>query len=172
MLRGKRKRFFWTVCIMLTVLIPWAANAQTDSSKKPSVSTPSVLPSTATKFKVPYQQQSMPDLYVSEFSLKPSPPSRSEIVEVRVGVYNQGSAKAGAFTVEWWPGENYQVPGCTWRVEGLVPRGGRILKCSGYVFPSWYGKISTVVKVDPSAEVDEQDEGNNIWIEEIQVLKQ
>jgi hypothetical protein len=150
--------------------VSWIADAQTDGAIEPSVLSASIQSPTAAKLKVPLQQKSLPDLYVSEFSLKPSPPSRSEVVEVAIGVYNQGSANAGAFTVEWWPGENYRAPGCTWRIESLAARGGRILKCSGYVFPSRYSRIRTVVKVDPSEEVNEQDEGNNTRTEEIQVL--
>jgi hypothetical protein len=171
MLRYKRKIISWLTCLMLTALAGWISNGHAQSSGKQSESGPSALPSPTKNLKAPYQKKSGPDLYVSEFSLNPSPPSSAGIVEVRIGVYNQGSSDAGPFTVEWYPGIKYRAPGCTWRVEGLVARGGRILKCSGYVFPSWYEKITTGAKVDSRGEVNEQDEGNNFWKEEIQVLK-
>ncbi len=60
-----------------------------------------------------------PDLYVSEFSLNPSTPVKGQPVQVRVGVYNQGSAAvSGSFHIEWYPGENYPSPPArgTWTV--------------------------------------------------------
>jgi len=49
----------------------------------------------------------------------------SAIGIVRVGVYNKGTAASGPFKVQWWPGENYQGPACSWPVDGLVARGGK-----------------------------------------------
>ncbi|MFB3764736.1 MAG: hypothetical protein ACE14P_05745, partial [Methanotrichaceae archaeon] len=54
-----------------------------------------------------------PDLYVSEFSMNPDTPVQGSPVSVRIGVYNQGNSPSGPFTVEWWPGENYQQPAHT-----------------------------------------------------------
>jgi hypothetical protein len=128
-------------------------------------------PAPPTAFRDTAQGDSLPDLFVSEYSLEPSPPSRQSVVDVRVGVYNQGGAASGPFTVQWWPGEDYPKPGCTWRVEGLVPNGGRILNCSGYVYPSWYGRINTVVYVDSDREVQEVSTRNNKLYRETQVTK-
>jgi hypothetical protein len=128
-------------------------------------------PAPPTAFRDTAQGDSLPDLFVSEYSLEPSPPNRQSVVDVRVGVYNQGGAASGPFTVQWWPGEDYPKPGCTWRVEGLVPNGGRILNCSGYVYPSWYGRINTVVYVDSDREVQEVSTRNNKLYRETQVTK-
>ena len=103
----------------------------------------------------------LPDLFISEFSLDPSTPTQGIPVSVRVGVYNQGSGGAGAFTVQWWPGENYTTPACTWRVESLVARGGRILTCTYDGYPSWYGSITTKADADTEREVAESEEENN-----------
>lgn len=110
-----------------------------------------------------------PDLIVSEFSLDPPTPTEGHPVNVRVGVYNQGNSHAGPFTVQWWAGENYPEPDCTWRLEGLVFRGGRILKCHYQGYPSWYAKIKTRVVVDSAREVAETNEGNNVWTKTISV---
>lgn len=128
-------------------------------------------PAPPTAFRGGAQGGSLPDLIVSEYLLEPSPPARQSVVNVRVGVYNQGGAASGPFTVQWWPGDNYPKPGCTWRVEGLVPNGGRILKCSGYVYPSWYGRINTGVYVDSDREVQEVSTRNNKLYRETQVTK-
>ncbi len=103
----------------------------------------------------------MPDLFVSEFSLGPSTPIQNRPVSVRLGVYNQGTGSAGAFTVEWWAGESYSAPACTWQVDSLVARGGRILTCTYAGYPSWYPSITTKAVVDSAGEVAESDEGNN-----------
>jgi hypothetical protein len=110
-----------------------------------------------------------PDLIVSEFSLDPSTPTEGHPVNVRVGVYNQGNSHAGPFTVQWWAGENYPEPDCTWRLEALVFGAGRILtrRCQGY--PSWYERINPKVVLDSAREVAETDEGNNIWTTTISV---
>ena len=118
-------------------------------------------PSPPTSHRYSTQESSLPDLLISEYSLSPKPPSRQEVVNVRIGVYNEGGANAGPFTVQWWPGDNYSEPGCTWRVEGLVANGGRILECSGYVYPSWYGEINTGVYVDSGREIPEVSTRNN-----------
>jgi subtilase family serine protease len=103
----------------------------------------------------------MPDLFVSEFSLDPSTPIQGSPVAVRVGVYNQGNEKSGAFTVQWWAGENYKEPACTWQVDSLAARGGRILTCTYGGYPSWYGSLITKVVVDSAEKVAESNEENN-----------
>jgi subtilase family serine protease len=114
----------------------------------------------------------MADLFVSEFSLNPSTPIQGNPVSVRVGVYNQGNERSGPFTVQWWPGENYRDVGCTWRVDGLAARGGRILTYTYSGYPSWYGSLVTKVVVDSSSEIAESNEANNIYKKTISVSKQ
>ena len=128
-----------------------------------SVSKPGSSPSPAS--------QGTPDLYISEFSLSPSTPVQGSPVSVRVGVYNKGTAVSGPFTVEWWPGENYQEPACTWRVDSLVASGGKILTCAYPGYPSWYGSLVTKSVVDSSGEVAESNEGNNVYKQTISVKK-
>jgi hypothetical protein len=111
-----------------------------------------------------------PDLFVSEFSLDPATPVQGSAVNVRVGVYNQGNAAAtGSFHIEWYPGENYPSPACTWDLDGLVATGGRILTCTYAGYPSWYGSINTKVVVDTYNAIPESNEGNNIYLQPISV---
>jgi hypothetical protein len=111
-----------------------------------------------------------PDLYVSEFSLDPSTPVQGQPVSVRVGVYNQGTAAAsGSFHIEWYPGENYPSPACTWDLDGLVASGGRILTCTYAGYPSPYGSINTKVVVDSYNTIAESNEGNNTYLQPISV---
>ena len=112
-----------------------------------------------------------PDLYVSEFALNPATPTQGKPVAVRVGVYNKGTAPAGAFKVQWFAGENYPTPACEWIVESLVAKGGRILTCNYAGYPSWYAKLTTKVVVDSGAAVAESDEANNVFKREISVAK-
>lgn len=111
-----------------------------------------------------------PDLYISEFALKPSSPTQGQSVSVRIGVYNEGDARSGDFTLAWYPGENYKHPGCTWRVHKIAARGGKILHCN-YFYPSWYAKIVTKAVADLRREVKEQNEANNTKSMRIRVLK-
>jgi hypothetical protein len=111
-----------------------------------------------------------PDLFVSEFSLDPATPVEGSAVNVRVGVYNQGNAPAtGSFHIEWYPGENYASPACTWDLDGLVATGGRILTCTYAGYPSWYGSINTKVVVDTYNSIPESNEGNNTYLQPISV---
>ncbi|GAB4573391.1 MAG: hypothetical protein Kow0077_15650 [Anaerolineae bacterium] len=103
-----------------------------------------------------------PDLYVSEFSLSPATPVQGQPVEVRVGVYNGGSAAvSGSFRIEWYPGEDYPAPACDWTLDGMAARGGRILTCTYAGYPSWYGSINTRVLVDTANAIAESNEVNN-----------
>jgi hypothetical protein len=124
----------------------------------PTIPTPTPTIPTPTPTLTP---KPMPDLFVSEFSLDPPTPIQDHPVSVRLGVYNQGTGSAGAFTVEWWAGENYPAPACTWQVDSLVARGGRILTCTYAGYPSWYPSITTKAVVDSAGQVAESDEGNN-----------
>ncbi|NMB91011.1 MAG: hypothetical protein GYA17_21840, partial [Chloroflexi bacterium] len=102
------------------------------------------------------------DLIVTEFTLNPATPVQSQPVEVRVSVYNQGGTAAGAFSVEWWAGENFSSPGCSWNLDSMNARGGRVLTCTYAGYPSWYGSLTSKVVVDPSGSVPESDESNNV----------
>lgn len=102
-----------------------------------------------------------PDLYVSEFSLNPPTPVQGSPVHVRLGVYNQGNAAAGAYTVRWWGLSTFSSPSCSWDVPSTNARGGRILECD-FTFSSWYPPPKTTrVIVDTGNTVSESDESNN-----------
>jgi subtilase family serine protease len=114
---------------------------------------------------------SLPDLFVSEFALNPATPVQGQSVAVRVGVYNQGTAAAvGTFRVDWYAGENYPSPACTWNVDGMAARGGRILTCNYAGYPSPYSSINTKVVVDATNAIAESNEGNNIYLQGIRVV--
>jgi len=117
------------------------------------------------------QSELLPDLFISRYDWRPSPPNLQSALSVRVLVVNKGQRNSGSFNVQWWPGENYQQPGCTWRVGNLQVMGSRILQCSGYIYPSWYGQVKTVVIVDSEQEVMELDEMNNRLDRETRVNK-
>ncbi len=112
-----------------------------------------------------------PDLYVSEFALDPGTPIQGQPVNVRLGVYNQGGAPVSGtnFHIDWYPGENYPTPACSWDLDSMAARGGRILTCSYAGYPSWYGSINTLVVIDTGNTVAESDEGNNRFTRGISV---
>jgi len=113
-----------------------------------------------------------PDLFVSEFSLSPASPVQGQPVEVRVGVYNGGSAAvAGSFRIEWYPGEGYATPGCDWTLDSMAAGGGRILTCTYAGYPSWYPSINTKVVVDTANAIAESNEGNNTYTQAVTVTE-
>ena len=101
------------------------------------------------------------DLFISSLSLNPSTPAQGSPVAVSVQVSNQGIGGTDTFVVQWWPGENYTEPGCTWQVDGLAAGDGTELTCTYAGYPSWYGSITTKVTADSNQQVGESDEGNN-----------
>lgn len=134
----------------------------TPTAARPPVFEPTDTPTAQISTATPTPKvKPMPDLYISEFALDPTTPTRGLPVSVRVGVYNRGSSQAGAFDVEWWAGENFSTPACTWQVDSLSARGGRILTCTYDGYSSWYSSLTTKAVADPAHEVDESDRGNN-----------
>ncbi len=104
------------------------------------------------------------DLYISEMSITPANPHAGDTVTARIGVYNRGSAAAGAFRVYWryWSGD-FDV--CDWGVSSLSARGGRILTCS-VVLP---GTFDTIATADAKSDILESVETNNERILHIEV---
>jgi hypothetical protein len=116
--------------------------------------------------------QPKPDLHVTALTINPTPPNHSANVSVSITVHNQGTAAAGAFQVEWWGGSNYPSAECTWPVSSLAAGASQTMGCSrgpGDVWASWYGSITTRVKVDPAGAVSESDETNNVYDRQISV---
>lgn len=114
---------------------------------------------------------SLPNIIVSEFSLTPFMPVRGQSVQVRIGVYNNGGSPAGPYRVEWFPGENYSEPACSWNVPGNNARGGRILNCIYPGYPSRYARIRTKVVADTGGQVTESNEADNTRLMQIRVAQ-
>ncbi len=112
-----------------------------------------------------------PDLFVQSITLNPNPPTQGQGVTVKVAVYNQGNAAAGAYTVVWYAGENFPAPACSWPVDKSNANGGRVLTCNYAGYNSWYGSLNTKAIVDANGQVNESNEGNNVLKMNIQVLK-
>ncbi len=122
---------------------------------------------TSTNTPVPVAQ---PDLIINVLELNPATPTKGNPVDVKVQVYNIGNAVAvGPFVVEWYPGENYPSPACTWTVSNVNPTGGRVLTCTYAGYPSHYGSINTKAIADTTDTVAEGDEGNNAMTKNISV---
>jgi len=88
---------------------------------------------------------------------------------VKVSSYNSGNAPSGGYTVKWWPGENYPAPACSWNIDGMVAKGGRVHTCVYDGYPSAYSNINTKASVDTGNAVAESNEGNNTMLKEIDV---
>jgi beta-lactam-binding protein with PASTA domain len=113
----------------------------------------------------------LPDLYVRDFTMSPSTPTQGKPVQLQVVVYNRGTAPSGAFTVQWWAGENFSSPAKAWRLDSLAAKGGRVLTYTYSGYKSWYGKLTTKVVVDALREVQESNESNNDLRRQIRVKK-
>ena len=101
------------------------------------------------------------DLIINLLELNPSTPTQGNNVTVKVQVYNQGNADAGAFKVSWWPGENYASPACDWNIPSLVKNGGLVLNCTYTGYPSSYASIVTKASADVDNAISESNESNN-----------
>ncbi len=110
-----------------------------------------------------------PDLYVSEYSWSPVPPHMGVSFHVRIAVYNQGNAPAGAFTVQWWLSTTAPAPACTWNIPSLVAHGGYVRECD-YTPGGWNNSYPSQVVVDSANAVDESNEGNNTSSQSLQIL--
>ncbi|MBK8025815.1 MAG: SH3 domain-containing protein [Chloroflexi bacterium] len=140
----------------------WVSTLLGDCGGLPLINTFGPPPATPPPATLPPGGGGQPDLYVSEFALDPSTPVQGQPVNVRLGVYNQGSMPvSGAFHIAWYPGENYGSPACGWDLDSLAARGGRILTCTYAGYPSAYAAINTLVVLDTGNAVTESDEFNN-----------
>ena len=112
-----------------------------------------------------------PDLVVTQIILNPNPPTKNDPVNVTIRIKNNGGTTSEAFTVKWWPGENYGSPEKTWNVNGGLDEGETKDLTHTYAagYPSTYGSINTKAQVDTGDTVGESNEGNNILLRNIQV---
>jgi len=149
-------RGYWRIKNSAGVLIPVSSGYQSTSFFV-DIKVKSPAP-TATNTVAPKA-----DLIINLLELTPSTPTQGNSVAVKVQVYNQGNAAAGAFKVAWWPGENYASPACEWDVPSLVALGGLVLNCTygppGY--PSPYASIVTKASADTGNAISESNESNN-----------
>ena len=96
------------------------------------------------------------DLYISEMSVTPDSINAGDTVAARVGIYNRGNAAAGSFWVYWRYGIG-DFDGCSWEIDSLVARGGRILTCE----VEMYHSFDTVATADGTHVIAEAVETNN-----------
>lgn len=120
----------------------------------PPMSTPTLPPPPAPK---------APDLKISEFQINYGNPIKDKVpTHVRIGVYNQGTYPATEFGVAFWGLESFPNKSCTWTIDSLAAKGGRILECD-FTYNSWYADgVKAKVEVDLLNQVGELDESNNI----------
>jgi len=147
-------RGYWRIKNSAGVLIPVIGGYQNTSffvDIKVKAPTPTPTNTTAPKA----------DLIINLLELTPSTPTQGNSVAVKVQVYNQGNAAAGAFKVAWWPGESYPSPACEWDVPSLVAIGGLVLNCNYAGYPSSYASIVTKASADTGNTISESNEGNN-----------
>lgn len=152
---------FW---VKIVAIAPSPTATMTSTSTETPTPTLTYTP-TATATTV-----SLADLIITDIALNPDPPTNGNSVDVSVTVYNQGNAIAvGPFNVDWYPGENYPSPECTWSVSNVNPNGGRVLNCTyatGYPSP-YPGGINTKAIADPADSVSESDETNNSMLKSV-----
>jgi subtilase family serine protease len=96
------------------------------------------------------------------------PPHAGVSFHIRVGIYNQGNAAAGAFTVQWWLTTSGAGPTCTWNVASMAAHGGRILECD-YTPGGWNNAYPSRVVADAGNNVIESNEGNNTLSQALQI---
>ena len=107
----------------------------------------------------------LPDLYVSEFQINNGNPiDDDDNIHVRLGVYNKGTAAAGAFTVRFWGLETFANQSCSWDVSSMAKNGGRILECDMQYASTYADGLKAKVMVDTGSTVAELDETNNIFL--------
>lgn len=147
-------RGYWRIKNSAGVLIPVTSGYQ-NTSFFVDIKVKSPTP-TATNTVAPKA-----DLIINLLELNPATPTQGNPVAVKVQVYNQGNAAAGAFKVAWWPGENYPSPACEWDIPSLVAIGGLVLNCNYAGYPSPYGSIVTKASADVNNSISESNEGNN-----------
>jgi hypothetical protein len=112
----------------------------------------------------------LPDLVVNQITLDPSTPTKDDPVDVTVRIKNNGGSTNEAFTVKWWPGENYASPGMSWNVNTGLDAGEVMTLTFTYPgYPSWYPSINTKATIDTGDTVGESNEGNNTFLKNIKV---
>ena len=103
------------------------------------------------------------DLYITEYSFDPTPEKQVEFT-VSIGIKNQGDADSGPFYWEWWP-TAYDYA-CRERIDDGIGAGGERTVTCDYEYGGW-SNYPTKAVADADDEVDESDEDNNTYTENV-----
>jgi len=74
-----------------------------------------------------------PDLTLSSPVIEPSNAESGQRLKITIIAQNQGSAQAGAFTINWYP-TNAQIVGCSWDINQLAVGTAKKVSCD---FPGY-----------------------------------
>ncbi len=111
----------------------------------------------------------LPDLFISAFTLAPSPPRKGATVTAKISVYNAGNAASGATQVRWIAGTTLTASTCEIAVPALQPHASHTGECSVTNPYQAAGSSITRAHVDYSNAVAESNEDNNVKDMTIQV---
>jgi hypothetical protein len=104
----------------------------------------------------------LPDLVVESIRYHPDPPVEGQHLGVIVTISNQGVESTGVESIaEWWPSIYAPSPAVQWTVPVMEPGGMLVLLWGNFVYPSWYGTITTRANLDVTNTIVEADETNN-----------
>ena len=106
------------------------------------------------------------DLVVYGYSFDRSAFKKDEPMEVTIGIRNEGNIAAGEFTWLWMP--TWALDVCEATISGLAPNIDKEVICS-YTYEGCYGAYDTAAVIDVYDDVEETDEENNEYHEDISV---
>jgi subtilase family serine protease len=131
-------------------------------SPTPSTSNTDAVSDTSTSTS---SETKKPDLYVKSYDLSETPKVGDEFT-VKITIGNKG-ATAQSFSWEWWPTSSGRD--CKGSVDSLSYGGTKVVECT-YAYDD-VDEYATKFIVDSKDEVDESDEGNNVYTQKINILK-
>ena len=115
------------------------------------------------------QAAGKPDMYITSLRFDPATPTQGERVNVEAVVKNKGADRSGAFTLQWWPGENYPEPAYQKTINGLNAGTQKTIRFTYDGYPSPYGRITSKLVLDAQNRIAESDENNNVYKKTISV---
>lgn len=108
------------------------------------------------------EEEMKADLVITEYSFDPVPETDVPFT-VRIGVTNEGNLASGPFMWEWW-GTAYAYA-CREQISELAPNSTKVVTCD-YLYGGW-STYPTKAVVDADGDVDEFDEDNNDYVENV-----
>lgn len=108
------------------------------------------------------------DLVITDISWSPSTIHDDTPIHFKVKFRNQGGVDAGNFTIRFWARSTFANVSCAWAVPGLAAGDGEEATCD-FTFASWYAPGQTKAIIDVHDDVHEVNEGNNTYLEPIEV---